>query len=240
MLNKKNIFILLCIPYYISATIIWNNVMDPGSASAVDQDILIVGDTWLPAEPINIQALNRDVTITMLNGPHRVYCTKQDATASTISFTAVFPWKIEVLVTEDLTFVGVQDDLSTPLIIQERAASFADNYPLIQWTVYEHKNLHFGPHDDENAGGVDLQIVCNASYVTPRHIFKINGSSSDPHIFFSRNSSLTYLQETFFTLSTPFRKDIIFDVSNGQPRTHFTYFKDGSGLFFESAPIFIP
>ncbi|RTL07250.1 hypothetical protein EKK58_03680 [Candidatus Dependentiae bacterium] len=237
MLNKKNIFLLLCIPYYATATIIWNNVMDPGTASALNEDVLIVGDTWLPAELININASNRDIKITMLNGPHKVYCTKQDSTSTTVVLKAVFPWKIEVEVTEDLTFIGLEGDLATPLVIQERGVSVNDEYPLIQWTVYEHKNLYFGPNDKENAGGVNLQIVCDVFYFTPRHIFKINGSPSNPHLFFSRNSSLTYLQETS---DTPLRRCIEFDVSNGQPRSHFTYFKDGSGLFFESAQIFIP
>lgn len=237
MFNKKNIFFLLCIPYYTSPTIIWNNFMSPGSANALDEDVQINGDTWLPAETVTIQALNRNVTISMLNGPHNVYCTREDATKTTIVLTAIFPWKIDILVSEDLTFFGLENDLSTNLIIQERANFSNLDSPLIQWTVYEHKKLRFGPRDNEDFGGVDLQIVSDGFYVAPKHMFKVNGSAENPHIFFSRNSSLTFLQETFFPATAPFRKDLFFDVSNGQPRNHLVYFKDGSGFFLESAPL---
>jgi hypothetical protein len=216
--------------------------MAPGSANALDQDVQINGDTWLSDEIITIEAVTRDVKIFMVNGPHTVYGTSTDGIiVSTIVLRAVFPWKIEIIVSEDLTFVGPEvagTEVTSiiPMIIQERGTGIDDEYPIIQWTIAEHKNLRFGPADDANFGGVDLQIVCDGFFNMPRHIFKVNGSSDNPHIFFSRNSSWSILHETFIGF-VPYTQSLFFDVSNGQPRNHLAYFKDGSGLFFESLPL---
>lgn len=236
MINKKIILLLLYIPYYASPTIIWNGLMDPFSAGGVDTDIQINGETWLPPETITIEALNRDVTITMLNGPHIIHGTEDLSSARTkIVLIAHDPWKIEIIVDEDLTFVG-PDNSPAPLIIQERA-NVGSNQPIIQWTVAEHKHLYFGPSDNTLYSGVDLQIVCSIFYSMPRHIFKVNGSSKNPHIHFLANSSYTIYQETSFVPLIPFWRGMYFDVSNGQPRDHLVYFKDGSSLIFESIPL---
>jgi hypothetical protein len=240
LMNKKYIFLLLLIPYYTRPVVIWNNVIDSGFASAFDQDVQINGDTWLPAEIITIQALNRDVKIYMVNGSHTVHGTRINADSTTIILEATFPWKIEIVVSEDLTFVGPEftEELPfvIPIVIQERGIPIDDEYPIIQWTIAKDKKLRFGPSDDADFAGADLQIVSDLLFNMPRHIFKVNGSSDHPHIFFTRNSSLSIVQETFIGV-VPFSQPILFDASNGQPRTNLVYFKDGSGLLLESVPL---
>lgn len=228
---KSNIIMLMLImPLMSYSTIIWHGVMSPGSANAINENIQITGDTWLPNETVVIQATTQNVKVYLLNGSHHVYSSNIGQT--TIQLQAVAPYTIEIVADYDLIFGGVANNLALPLRIQERPYLFATP-GLIQWTVADNHKIYFGDPNDENRGGVSLEIVSNNGFLIPRHIFKTNENHDNKsQIKFTRNSGFFLVEETV-TAPTNFLQENLIDASNTDTGKQKINFKDGSGWFFK-------
>lgn len=229
---KKNTIILLTllIPFFTQSTVIWNGVMDPGTANAIDENVQINGDTWLPNETVVVQASNQNVIVSLLNGAHHVY--SSDDGQTTLQLQVSYPYTIEIIVDHDLTLAGVQNNLALPLLIEERGIGVSPAGP-IRWTIADNCNLYFGDLNDSNRGGALLQIICNDSFIIPRHIFKVNSKHDNTsQIRFDSNSGLFLVQETAIE-PTDLLQAVLIDASNTDHNNQKINFKDGSGWFFE-------
>jgi hypothetical protein len=228
-MKKNSILFALFLPFYTQSTVFWNGVMGAGTADATDEDVQINGDTWLPNETVTIQALNQNVTVTLLNGSHHVY--SSDDGQTTLVLQVQFPFTIEIIVDHNLTLAGVQNNSALPLLIEERVMGSSTS--LIKWTIADDHKLCFGDPDDQNRAGVLLQIICNDSFVIPQHIFKVNEDHDDKwQIRFDGNSGLFLVQETSVS-PTSLSQGALIDASNANDSVQKINFKDGSGWFFE-------
>ncbi|HTM05637.1 MAG TPA: hypothetical protein VL201_00180 [Patescibacteria group bacterium] len=228
-MKKNSLVLALCMPFCTQSTVLWNGVMGAGTANALDEDVQINGDTWLPNEIVTIQALNQNVTVSLLNGPHHVY--SSDDGQTTLVLEVQYPYTIEIIADHNLIFAGVEDNLTLPLLIEERALGSSNS--LIRWTIADDCKLYFGDPEDENRGGALLQIICNDEFLIPRHIFKVNEHHDDRwQIRFNHNSGIFLVQETLIS-PAPLTQEVLIDASNANHHVQKINFKDGSGWFFE-------
>lgn len=228
---KKTIIMLLmsAAPLTTNSTVIWGGIMAPGTAHAINDNVQINADTWLPNETVVIHADSRDITVYLLNGPHHVYSNNNGQT--TLQLIAEYPYTIEIIIDKNLTFGGVANNLTLPLNIEERTGVTGQG--LIKWTVADNCKLCFGDPDDVNRGGVLLQLVCNDSLLLPKHIFKANEKSDDKsQIRFTGDSGLFLVQETVINPTSLLQPSDI-DASNTDNQQTRVNFKDGSGFFFQ-------
>lgn len=230
MNNKIIITLLLTMPLMNYSTVIWHGIMSPGSANAINQNVQITGDTWLANETVVIQATTQNIKIYLLNGPHHVYSSNDGQT--TIQLQVAAPYSIEIVADYDLTFGGVLNNLTLPLRIQERSYQFAAP-GLVKWTIANNHTIYFGDPNDENRGGVSLELVSNNGSLLPKHIFKTNeNNDNNAQIKFTRNSGLFLVEETL-SAPTNFLQENLIDASNTDNNKQKINFKDGSGWFFK-------
>ncbi|RTL07246.1 hypothetical protein EKK58_03660 [Candidatus Dependentiae bacterium] len=230
---KSSIFILfmLAIPCFIHSTVVWNGSMLGGSTHAINENIQITGDTWLPDGVTLIQATTQNVKIYLLNGTHHVY--SSDGSPSIIQFETVHPFTIEFVIEDgDLIFGGVANYLSRALQIQARSIGAGIPGTVI-WSIADNHKLYFGDPADQTRGGVSLEVVSNSSSLIPRYIFKVNENRENKkQIFFNSHSGFFLVEETN-TNPTPLLQESLIDTSNTDTTTGQINFKDGSGWFFE-------
>lgn len=179
-MKRQFLYYILLLPIAAYANVVtWNGVL-PDNITYTDTNVNITGDTMLGQGTTTVVASNTDITIYV---SHRSKIYSNDASQSTLILQAMAPYSITIIVNATLEFVGMANELYTPIIIEERGTGS------IIWIVEEDKKLIFGSRD--NQGGTLLKIVYDNGQM-PEHIFKPR--LHHEQIRFERHCRLGYKQ----------------------------------------------